>query len=194
MGAALGVGGDTRGTQREGSRGWSREPQVEGKGRVGSTKIMPHQPLIETALVKYPNFSPGTTPRDGPQGKEWDRASSVPTKHSYHLSHLCQNHLPQPSPAHLSSSIPQHPEKHRFPHSTPHPSLLLSPPAAALQHRLPLMSPHVPSSQGTPGRGQNTGWLQGLVVPPRPQLHKHQGPGLFVFVLPSLPCSSALFA
>lgn len=41
--AAFGVDGEIRGTQREGSHGWSRESQVEGKGRVETTKIMPHQ-------------------------------------------------------------------------------------------------------------------------------------------------------
>lgn len=152
--------------QREGSHGWSREPQMEGKGKMGSTKIMPHQhqavdwegctggsqprspsswgdgdrklPLIETAWVKHPCLSPDTIPRDGPQGKEWDRTSSAPTKHSDHLSHLCQQRLPQPNPFHPwvipPPSSPQDPEKHCFPHHSPHPALLQPPPAPAPQH------------------------------------------------------------
>lgn len=37
--------------QREGSHGQSREPQVEGKGKVGSTQIMPHQQQAEAGRV-----------------------------------------------------------------------------------------------------------------------------------------------
>lgn len=109
--------------QSKGRHGQSREPQVEGKGKVGSTQIKPHQhqavagrgaqvgpsPILhpagrwrqetatyEPALVKDPNFPPDTIPRDGAQGKEWDRTYSAPTEHRDHLSHLCQQHLPQP--------------------------------------------------------------------------------------------------
>lgn len=44
------------------------------------------------------------------------------------LSHPSPTHPPPPL-GHPITFIPQDPEKHRFPHSTPHPSLLQSPPA-----------------------------------------------------------------
>lgn len=176
--------------QREGSHGWSRHPQMEGKGKVGSTKTMPHQhqavdwegcmggsqphspssrgdgerklPFTESALEKHPSFSPepflgmdcreksGTGHPQHPQNTviAFHTSATAPSSATHH-QHTLLHPWVTPSP-----SSPQDPEKLHFPHQSPHPSLLQPPPAPVLQHRWPLMPSHVPSSQGTPGRGQ----------------------------------------
>lgn len=183
--------------QREGSHGWSREPQMEGKGKMGSTKIMSHQhqavdwegctggsqprspsswgdgdrklPLIETAWVKHPCLSPDTIPRDGPQGKEWDRTSSAPTKHSDHLSHLCQQRLPQPNPfpplGHPTTFIPPGPRKAPFSPSQPASSTPAAPSSTSPATLIATDAINMSPAPGDPRQGPAHGaWMAASVV------------------------------